>query len=244
MNRTFFIGGMLSIVLLYTQCTNLTVLRTREIRKVNEHADSISLHFSQQLEQLFREQERLNELLRLVRADQQVRFNELIQTIDALKAALYDNQARLSKIDEKTYEMHKRWREQIVLDSLKNAAKNDELQKSYDAAFEDFSNGKYSTAIVKFENFVRNFAESPLIEEAVYWIGECYIADNSLSKAEQQFKLYMKQFPQGKKICESLYKLGLVYEKTKRDKAKSLVWEKLVTQCPESEYAKIVKNRN
>jgi TolA-binding protein len=44
-------------------------------------------------------------------------------------------------------------------------------------------------------------------------------------------------------MCVSLYKLGLVYDKQNKAKAQSMVWKKLLEQCPDSDEAKVAKSR-
>jgi TolA-binding protein len=183
------------------------------------------------------------ELVRLVRADQQVRFNEMEKQIEALSGNISESQARLSNIDEKTQELKKGWEERARADSLKATARLAEIEGLFEVALGDYQSGRRSVALAGFNDIIKRFPDSPRAEESAYWIGECYYTQKMLDEAEKSFTAYLKQFPQGKHVCGAMLKLGLVYGNKKKIESRNMVWDKLLERCPDSEEATVSKAR-
>ena len=63
-------------------CSSITLIRIKELKKVEAHIDSLQMNLVARQDELIREQKSQNELLRLIRADQQVRFDEMGQKMN------------------------------------------------------------------------------------------------------------------------------------------------------------------
>jgi tol-pal system protein YbgF len=222
-------------------CSQITMLRTEELKLVQQHVDSLHMNLREEQNAIQKNQKDINELLRLIRADQQVKFGDIERRIGAIESQLSESQYRLSKIDEKAKALQSSWEEKLRSDSLAKTKKEDEIQNLFQIAFGDFTAGRYDLAIRGFEDLVNQFPDSPLAQEASYWIAESYYVKTELDEAEARYKKYIKEYPSGKKICASLYKLGLVYDKQNKSKSRSLVWKKLIQQCPDSEEARAAR---
>ena len=228
-------------VLLFQGCSNLTMLRTQELRSVQSRVDSLHHELSSMQKKIIEEQKTQSEMLRLMRADQQVRFNELDRKVSIIEGNLSENQHRLSKIDEKTAEFQKRLEAKLVADSVASNSKTAEIEKLFQIAMSDFNAGRYDIALNGFKDLWQQYPESPLAQEAEYWEIECVYAKKEYANAERAYIGYIKKYPQGPKTCVALYKLGLVYEKQDKIKSKKMVWKKLLEQCPDSQEAKVVQ---
>ncbi len=224
-------------------CTNLTMLRTQELREVKAQVDSLQSELTGMQKKIMEEQKNQSEVLRLLRADLQIRFNELDRKVSTIDGNLSENQFRLSKIDEKTAEFNKRLEARLVADSAANS-RFAETEKFFQLAMSDFNAGRYSVALGAFQNIANQFPESSLAQEAQYWIAECFYATKKYADAEKSYLSYIKNFPQGSKLCVSLYKLGLVYERQNKEKSKNLAWKKLMEQCPDAQETRVVKAQN
>jgi len=232
----------LPVVLLFTAlqfqgCTNLTMLRTQELRDVKAQVDSLQSELTAMQKEMLEEQKSQSEVLRLLRADIQIRFNELDRKVSTIDGNLSESQSRLSKIDEKTAEFNKRLEAKLIADSSRSS----ETEKFFQLGMNDFNAGRYDIARSAFQNIANQFPESSLAQDAQYWIAECFYATRKYSDAEKTYLDYIKNYPQGSKLCVSLYKLGLVYERQKKDKSKTLAWKKLVEQCPDAQETRVVK---
>lgn len=226
-----------------SSCTNITLLRTQELREVQSHIDSLKAEMAALQESIINEQKQQSEMLRLIRADQQIRFAEFERRLAALAGNISESQDRLSKIDRKTLEIKKRWEERAREDSLSNAAEEAEIENLYEIALNDFTAGRYEISMSGFQDLINKFPESHQAQEAHYWLPECYYVQGKYEDASEGYKNYIKNYTNGSKVCVALYKLGLIYEKKKKRKACKMVWTKLINQCPDSEEAEAAKAR-
>src|SRR5262249_37289380 len=93
-------------------------------------------------------------------------------------------------------------------------------EESYQAAYQDFTRGRYPLAITGFREFLRRFPDSPLADSAQYGIGESYYsmataasdegqtdkAARSLEQAVQEFRKVTAAYPRGAKVPTAIYK--------------------------------------
>jgi len=238
MKKTFPIARTALVVsILLPGCSSVTVLRTQELIVLR---DSLGVQMDSLQKKTGEEQATQSEMLRLIRADLQVRFSDLEKRIADLDNRLNENQYRLSKIDEKTGQFQKTLEEKLNADSAQLGSKKAEVEKMFQIASGDFNAGRFDIAIGGFKDIMVRFSDFPKGQEAEYWVAECLYAQKNQAEAEKGYLQYIKDSPQGNKVCASLYKLGLCYEKFDKKKSKDLVWKKLVDQFPDSDEAKIV----
>ncbi len=241
MKRWIVCAGTGAILLLGSGCTNLTVLRIEELKQVEAHVDTLKAELTALQEKMLLEQKGQTEMLRLIRADQQLRFAEFDRKLTALAGDVSESQARLSQIDQKTLEIKKRWEEKAREDSLSTANRTSELENLFSIALSDFNAGRYDISVGGFRDMIDKFPGSSQAEESVYWLAECSYVRDKYEDAAAGYKDYIKKYSSGSKICAALFKLGLVYEKLNQKKARDMVWAKLVNQCPNSEEAEAAK---
>ena len=135
--QSLWIAGVAAFVLLLNGCTSITLLRVEELKQVQRHVDSLKVELIQLQEKMIQEQKNQNEILRLIRADQQVRFSEFYSRLSALEGILTESQDRLSQIDKKTLEIKKRWEEKALEDSLTRSSKSAEIENLFGIAQSD-----------------------------------------------------------------------------------------------------------
>lgn len=241
MNKNIFLPiALFCSTIPFQGCTNLTMLRTQEIRAVKTQVDSLQAELIQMKQNLIEEQKNQTEVLRLIRADLQIRFNELDRKVSTIDGNLSENQVRLSKIDEKTAEFNKKLEARLVSDSS-NSSRSAEVEKLFQVAMTDFNAGRYDIAMGTFNNISTQFPNTSVAQDAEYWTAECYYATKKYNDAEKAYLAYIKKYPQGSKLCVALYKIGLVYNKQNKEKSKTMAWKKLLEQCPDSQEASVVK---
>lgn len=243
MKHAAVVVGLGAVLALQSGCSHITMLRTEELRQVQAHVDSLRAEVVTNQQQIVRVQEKQSELLRLIRADQQVRFSELDHNLSTLSRSISESQYRLTKIDEKTQQITKRWEEKARIDSLSEASREVEIDNLFEIAHKDFAAGRYEIAVAGFQDLMNRFTDSPRAEDAAYWIAECHYAQKSYDEAERILMEYLKKYPEGEHTCVALFKLGLVYDKQKKSRAQEMVWRKVVSQCPDSEEAAAIKAR-
>jgi tol-pal system protein YbgF len=235
-----YLTTLMIILAGFSGCSYITVLRTQEMKA---QSDTLYMRIDSLNHEILAKQATQDELLRLIRADLQIRFNELEKKIGDLASGLSESQYRLSRLDEKTADFQKQFQAKIAAESLAVVSKDVETLKLFQIATSDFNAGRFDIAISGFQDLLTRFPESQESQEAQYWIAECHYAKKKYDDAEKGYLHYIKQYPQGEKVCVALYKLGLAYEKDDKSKSRDLVWKKLKDQCPDSEEAKLIKSR-
>lgn len=236
-------GICASAILLGAGCTNMTMLRTQELRAVQSKVDSLHTDLKALQTRMYEEQKTQSEIIRLMRADQQLRFGELDRKISEVTSNLSESQSRLSKIDEQTADFKKRLEAKMASDSLSQNSRSAEIEKLFQIAMSDFNAGRYDIAANGFRDLFSQFPESPQAAEAEYWMAECSYAKRDWATAELDYISYVKKHPDGARFCAALYKLGLTYEKQNKAKSKTMVWKKAVEQCPDSPELQTIKSR-
>jgi TolA-binding protein len=235
------VTGVSVSLVMFTGCSNMTMLRTAELRAVQTRVDSLSVVMAGLQNKIIEEQKAQGELLRSLRADQQIRFNEIDRKVVAIDGNISESQARLSKIDEKTAQVQKKIDARNTADSLNETNKTSEQEKLLQIAMSDFYAGRFDIAVAGFSDVASKNQGLPIAQDAEYWIAECSYAKKDYAESEKAYMAYIKKYPQGSKTCIVFYKLGLVYEKQNKDKFKQMVWKKLIEQCPDSQEAKVIQ---
>lgn len=231
-----------SAVALFSGCSNLTMLRTKELRAVKTEVDSLRKELVSLQKTIYEEQKQQGELIRLLRADQQSKLLEIERKLAEISSNISETQYHLSTITQKTVEVNKKLEAKLVADSLNISTKQAEAQKLFQIAMSDFTAGRYDIASKGFKDIVSRFPEISLASEAQYWIAECSYAKKDYSSAEEDYIIYIKKYPEDSKICVALYKLGLTYEKQNKIKSKNMVWKKALEQCPNSPEVQVIKS--
>ena len=192
---------------------------------------------------MMEEQKTAGEMLRLMRADLIVRFNDLDRKVSAIERNLNESQSRISRLDQKTSEFSRRLEQKLASDEDAVNQRKVQMEMLFGVAMSDFNAGRYDVAVSGFNDFVKQFPDAPQTPEAEYWIAESRFAKKDYDTAEKEYMQLIKKYPDGTKSCAMLYKLGLVYEHLDKKKSMEMVWNNLLQRCPDSEEAQSVKSR-
>jgi len=79
---------------------------------------------------------------------------------------------------------------------------------TYDEAFILVRRGEYEKAIEKFQEFLQLCEKHELVENAYYWIGECYYSLEKYDQATERFEYLVKNYKSSVNTSRALYKLG------------------------------------
>ncbi len=112
-------------------------------------------------------------------------------------------------------------------------------QETYNAAYADYLKGNYELAIDGFKIYRENFADSPLADNALYWIGECYYSQRKFEEAIEQFNDLILDYPQGDKIAAAYLKKGLALSELGRKDEALVVFKLLASKYPLEEESRI-----
>ena len=116
-------------------------------------------------------------------------------------------------------------------------------QEVYNISYSDYLNGNYQLAIDGFTLYLEQFSDSPVADDAAYWIGECYFSQNKFEEAAVQFTELILNFPEGDKIPSAYLKKGIsLMELGKKDEALS-VFKLLISKYPLEDETRIAQEK-
>jgi tol-pal system protein YbgF len=118
-----------------------------------------------------------------------------------------------------------------------------EQRELYDAAYIDFARGEYGLALSGFKAYLERFPSSSLADNAVYWMGECYAADQRWDEAIAQYRLLRERYPEGDKLKSALLKEGMTLLETGRQSEGEAVLRELLQSFPRSEEARVAREQ-
>jgi len=130
-------------------------------------------------------------------------------------------------------------------------------EESYQAAYLDFTRGRYELAVTGFREFLRRFPDSPLADSAQYGIGESYYsmataasdqgqadkATRALEQAVQEFRKVSVAYPRGAKVPTAIYKEALALAELKQTALAQSRLQYLLDHFPQSEEAPLARER-
>lgn len=79
---------------------------------------------------------------------------------------------------------------------------------TYDNAFTQVRRGEYETAIDGFRRFLTKCETHTDVENAYYWIGECYYSQEKYSSAVVEYEHLINSYPDSPNLGRAIYKLA------------------------------------
>src|SRR5579862_3230126 len=116
-------------------------------------------------------------------------------------------------------------------------------QAAYERAFSTLRAGNYSESITQFRDFLQHYPQSPLDDNAQYWIGEAYYVMRDYDSAASAFRAVGEHYPQSRKAPDALLKLGMTqYDQQHLDDARATL-KQVVERYPDSDAAKLASSQ-
>jgi tol-pal system protein YbgF len=116
-------------------------------------------------------------------------------------------------------------------------------QEAYSVAYNDYLKGNYDLAIESFKLYRQQFPESPLADNALYWIGECRFSQRKFEDAVDAFDELILTYPQGDKAAAAHLKKGLSFIELGRKPEALAALKLLVAKYPLEEEARIAQDK-
>ena len=113
----------------------------------------------------------------------------------------------------------------------------------YKTAYMDLSRGNYPLAAQGFKEYLRQFPESEFADNAQYWLGEVFYAQQDYPQAINNFHKVIKNYPQGEKVPGALLKIGFCYLNLGSETSGKNYLRKLAQEFPDSEEARLARTR-
>jgi len=196
-------------------------------------------------------------------ADMQVKLQDLTGQIEALQAKLEDTTYRLSQLSQQIAATNQELKSFRVAPAPAPASgdQNDpnfgvpapvpappggsgaDPKALYDAAYNDYLKGSYDLSTREFQEYLQNFPETDLADNATYWIGECLYRQKKYRQAVEQYDQMLARYPKSDKAASATLKKGYSYielgEKTKG----LLQLQRVVRDYPASDEANLARQR-
>jgi len=116
-------------------------------------------------------------------------------------------------------------------------------QQVFNMARSDYLKGNFQLAIEGFAIYREHFAESPLADNALYWIGESFFSQNKFEEAIRKFNDFILIYPNGDKIAAAYLKKGISLMNLKKKDEAISVFRLLISKFPLEEETKIAQQK-
>ena len=113
----------------------------------------------------------------------------------------------------------------------------------YNMAYSDYLKGNFELAIDGFKMYREQFPESPLADNSLYWIGECYFSQKKYTGAIEQFNELLLNYPRGDKIPAAYLKKGISLIELRKKEESLIVFKLLISKYPLEEETKIAQQK-
>jgi TolA-binding protein len=219
--------GLVSIALVLAGCSQVTMLRTQEMKAVGtdvqvavlSNLDSSVQYLSAQNDSLRAELEAsallqkrmMAEITTLARrmGDESERNDsrqeEIIYRLDMLLG-------KSDKILAKKVVVSGAPQAPMSMDSLeREAEKLVEAEAMFNTARSDYHRGEYKLAYSGFKQVYEQMKTGELAENSLYWMALCLIDANQKDKAKKVLTSLSDAFPEGQKTCSAMFKLASLH---------------------------------
>ncbi len=224
---------LLPIIIFLFLC-NLGCLSRTRFNNFNWQMDSLRYYtakFDSMLQQQSKEMSQL-------RTDYYTKSEELAEKLEMLNTRLGEQESQLTQISERLSRGKK-----AVSDSEDVSSVSPEARMIYESAYLNYVKGNYNEAITGFRSYLKVAPESPLADNAMYWIGESYYSMGKRQDAVDTFNELINKYPQSNKRPTALYKIGLIYEGAKDTKTAKTYFERVIKEFPNAPEASLAKER-
>lgn len=113
----------------------------------------------------------------------------------------------------------------------------------YNMAYSDYRKGNFELAIDGFKMYREQFPESPLVDNSLYWIGECYFSQEKYPEAIEQFNELLLNYPRGDRIPAAYLKKGISLMELRKKEESLIVFKLLISKYPLEEETKIAQQK-
>ena len=227
MKRILLTAGFAAMVL--TGCSQMTVLRTQEMKAVGAEVqtslDSAVQSLSAQNDSLRAELDSTKAMLDASALAQKRMQAEITMLSRRVSDESERNDSRqeeiIYRLDMLLGKSDKILAKKVVvsgapapvsMDSLeREAEKLVEAEAMFNTARSDYHRGEFKLAYNGFKQVYEQMKEGELAENSLYWMALCLIDVNQVDKAKKVFARMSDAFPDGQKTCPALFKLSNLY---------------------------------
>lgn len=116
-------------------------------------------------------------------------------------------------------------------------------EELYNSAYGDFLKNNYDLSKQGFEEYLKNYPDTELSDNAQFWIGECSYRQRKYSDAIQAYDKVIQSYPKGDKAPAAALKKGFSLLEIKDNEAGIRELRTLIQKYPGSDSAQLAKDR-
>ncbi|HYO12842.1 MAG TPA: tol-pal system protein YbgF [Thermoanaerobaculia bacterium] len=193
-------------------------------------------------------------------ADMQVKLQDLSSQIEQLQAKLEDTNYRIAQLSQQIAATNQELRNfrntPQPVEPVDPAAPPEQQpppaagggsgadpKALYDSAYNDYLKGSYDLALRGFQEYLDNFPNTDLADNAVYWIGESYYRQRRFRQAIEQFDSVLSRYPRSEKIPGALLKKGYAHLELGERSQGVVQLQHVIRQYPTSDEANLARQR-
>jgi tol-pal system protein YbgF len=123
------------------------------------------------------------------------------------------------------------------------AAADSSDKAAYQTAFNLLKDAQYDRAVAAFQKFLASYPDSPLAENAQYWLGEAYYVNKSFPESQAAFQRVVDKYPQSRKLPDALLKIGYCDYETKQWQSAKEVLTQVATKYADTSAGRLAQQR-
>jgi tol-pal system protein YbgF len=116
-------------------------------------------------------------------------------------------------------------------------------QEMYNNAYGDYLKGNFDLAIDSFKLFLQQYPNTPLSDNAMYWIGECYYSQGKYNEAIEAFNELLLSYPSGDKVPAAYLKKGMSLLNLGKKEEALATFKLLVSKYPSQEESRLAQQK-
>ncbi|HVP38035.1 MAG TPA: tol-pal system protein YbgF [Candidatus Saccharimonadales bacterium] len=171
--------------------------------------DSLQRAQQAELKQLRQQFSQQSDFMRSSKADNDTRVSELARRLDVVVGKLEDSNQRFADVLQKIDASRAPAPADTSPGDTTGAAGVRDPKPLYDAAYTDYTNGRYDLARAGFQQYVTSFGQTELAGNAQFWIGETFYQQDRYEEAAAAYQAVLDKYPHNIKCPGALLKLGL-----------------------------------
>ena len=118
-----------------------------------------------------------------------------------------------------------------------------EVDKAYQEAYDAFRAGDLDKAKQQFLAFLEAYPDTPLSDNAQFWIGEIAYNKHQYEAAILAYENVIKKYPKSNKLPDAILKQGLAFLELGDKIDAKIILENLVKKYPQTKQAEIAQNK-
>ena len=118
-----------------------------------------------------------------------------------------------------------------------------EAEKTYRNAFKLLKESQYDQALVAFKNFLKDYPNDNLSNNAQYWIGEANYVMQNYEIAINEYQALLNTYPDSQKASHALLKIGYSYTELGNMADAKKILKEVIRQYPDTTASKLADER-